>query len=87
MKASIAVHAALWVKGPSRSVQESPQLLSDGCREVRGLQALPLCFGTFEACCSVVGRIQAVSSALDGPDGHAIGCEYRASLCRKRHRA
>jgi hypothetical protein len=44
------------------------QLLTDGCREVCGPKVLSLCFGSLEACPAVVGGIQAVASALDGPD-------------------
>lgn len=61
------------------------QLLTDGRREIRGLEVLSLCFGSLEARRAVVGGVEAVASALDRPDGEAVRSEDGAAFCRKRH--
>jgi len=64
---------------PDASFEE---LLSDGCREVGGLKPLSLVLCPLETGYAVVGRVQAITPALDGPDGEAVGRSKWAGLCR-----
>ncbi len=71
--------------GPESQRPVVAKLLTDGRREIRGLEVSSLCFDSLEARRAVVGGVEAVASALDRPDREAVGGEDGACFCGEGH--